>query len=428
MDYTNIINKPIIKENKFLNKLEYVMIFLMLYISSSFFINAIPGMIILGAHFVCVFILFIMSMLGGKKIIINSNIAMKTITLIAIIGLGSMSARGDDAKQTTIDILQILIAYLYALNFSFDNYIKKFTNLIYFLCFYSIVIYFLYIIVPDIIELLPDVKNSNGHVAQNAIFSVIYNGKHARNQSIFWEPGAFQTYINLALLAELFYLKNITKKRFIVYTIGIFTTYSTAGYIAALFIVYAYVTNLIFTTSGENKNRTRNLFFVLTVVIIVVFVFASMDTVLSNHVFGKFDTFFGSGGQTHRNTTSSVRFEAFIRPFKVFWNYPMFGAGTRGMHNFAHNERYNLNTCTFVNWFAYFGIFFGSLMMQMFYKFAKQFTKNKLIVFMIFFAIFLVTASENYHRNPSILIFAFFPFVNSEEEKKNENLIEHKQL
>ena len=106
----------------------------------------------------------------------------------------------------------------------------------------------------------------------------------------------------------------------------------------------------------------------------------------------------------------------------------MFGAGTRGMTYFAYNERYNMNTCTFVNWFAYFGIFFGAMMMQMYYKFAKRFSNNKLIVFMIFFAIFLATATENYYRNPSILVFAFFPFINKEDDKKNENLTEYQQL
>lgn len=429
MDYTNIINEPIKRENNFLDKLEYVMIFLMLYISSSFYINAIPGMIILGGHFACVFVLFVMSMLGGKKIIINSNVAMKMLTLIAIIGFGAMSARGDDPKQTVIDITQVLIAYLYALNFSFDGFLKKFTNVIYFLCYYSIIIYFLNIILPEVVGLLPDIKNANGHVAQNALFSVVYNKADARNQSIFWEPGAFQTYINLALLAELFYFKNVSKKRLVIYAVAILTTYSTAGYIAALFIVYTYVTQLLFTSNDKNKNSTRNLFFILTVVIIAALVFVSLDTVLSNHVFGKFDTFFGSTGPTHRNTTASIRFEAFVRPFKIFWNYPMLGAGTRGMAYFAINERYNLNTCTFINWFACFGIFYGAMMMQMFYKFAKRFSNNKLIIFMIFFTLFLATATENYYRNPSILIFIFFvPPRESESVSDGRDIIEHQQL
>ena len=98
------------------------------------------------------------------------------------------------------------------------------------------------------------------------------------------------------------------------------------------------------------------------------------------------------------------------------------------MTNFALNEGYNMNTCTFVNWFAYFGVFYGALMMRMFYKFAKRFSNKKLIVYMIFFAMFLTTATENYYRNSSILVFAFFPFLNNEKDKNNEKITEYQQL
>lgn len=428
MDYTNIINEPIKRENKFLDKLEYMMIFLMLYISSSFYINAIPGMIILACHFSCVFILFVMSMLAGKKIKINSNMATKMVTLVSIIGMGAMSARGDDPKQTVIDMAQILVAYLFSLNFTFDDFLRKFTNIVYFLCWYSLIVYLLYITVPDLVEILPDVENIQGRHAENAIFSTIYGGSYARNQSIFWEPGAFQTYINFALIFELFYFRNPTRKRLIIYAATLITTYSTAGYITALFIVYTYVTQLLFTTSDKTKNSSKNLFFVLTLVIIAVAVFLSLNSNIANSVFGKFDIYRESGYGAKGMTSASVRFDAFLRPFKIFWKYPIFGAGTRGMANFAINERYNMNTCTFINWFAYFGIFFGAMMMQMYYKFAKRFSNNKLIVLMIFFAIFLATATENYYRNPSILVFAFFPFVNKREDEKDENNTQYQQL
>ena len=420
MNYANIINEPLEKQNKFINKLDYVMIFLLIYVSSSFYMATLPGMLILGIQYGCIFIIFIMSMLNGREISINSNMAIKMLTLVVIIGMGSMSARGDETKQTIINISYILISYLYALNYDFNDFIRKFANVIYFLCYFSIIVYFIYMIVPDVVELLPDVYNTNNIKAENALFSTIYGGVNARNQSIFWEPGAFQTYIVLALLIEMFYLNGISKKRMIIYATTMLTTFSTAGYITALFVVYTYVTQLLFISSDENKKSTRNIFFVLTLVIILVIVFLSLNSGVADHVFGKFDDYRRLGAHPTKTTTASVRFDAFIKPFKVFWHYPMFGAGTRGMTNFAYGERYNMNTCTFINWFAYFGIFFGAMMMQMYYKFAKRFSNNKIVVFMIFFALFLATATENYYRNPSILIFAFFPLNEKGETKKNE--------
>ena len=428
MDYTEIINRPIEKESRFLERLEYIIIFMMIYLSSSFVINAIPGFIILGGHFACLFLFFIVAMLDGKKFTINSKMAIKLFTLLAIISIGSMSSRGEEAKQAIINILQFFIAYLYALSFDFSKFLKKFVNIIYFICWFSVIVYVLYIVVPDFIKLFPDVSNTVGVKAENLFFTTICGGINVRNQGLFWEPGAFQTYINLTLIMELFYFKNLGLKRMTVYMAAILTTYSTAGYLTTLFIVYIYITQHLFSTSGKEKSNAKTVFIIMTVVIIAIIVFFSLSNNVSESVFGKFDAYRESGYGSNKRTTVSVRFDAFIRPFKVFWQYPMFGAGTRGMTNFALNERYNMNTCTFINWFAYFGIFFGAMMMRMFYKFAKRFSNKKIIVYMIFFAIFLATATENYYRNPSILIFAFFPFVNNAEENNNENLTEHQQL
>ena len=275
--------------------------------------------------------------------------------------------------------------------------------------------------------MFPEVVNVRGRSVNNLFFTTIYPSSVVRNQGLFWEPGAFQTYICLALIFELFYFKNVSKKRLVVYAATLVTTFSTAGYVTALFIVYTYVTQLLLSTSGESKNSTRNLFFILTIVIVAIIVFLSMENNVAEHVFGKLEIY-KQNANTGTMTSAGVRFDAFVRPFKVFWQYPMLGAGTRGMTNFALIERYSMNTCTFVNWFAYFGIFFGGMMMQMYYKFAKRFSNNRLIVLMIFFVLFLATATENYYRNPSILIFAFFPVINNEKSEENENPAEHQQL
>ncbi|MBO7289317.1 MAG: O-antigen ligase family protein, partial [Clostridia bacterium] len=399
MEYTEIINMPLKSENKFLDKVDYISIFILIYSSSSFYMLTKPGMLCMLLNLTCVFMLYIISLLCGKKIIINSNMAVKVITLCAIIGIGAFSARGEDPKQSIINLSNIFIAYLFALNYDFKDFAKKFEKVVYFLCVYSIIVYFISTILPDFIKLFPQTENVNGFKVHNLIFAVVYPNSTPRNSGMFWEPGAFQTYINLALIIELFYFKQLRKNRLIVYLITIFTTYSTVGYITTLFIAYTYITQLLFSSANRDKNSTRNLFFILTIVVIAVVVFLSLNTSTSERVFGKLKYIEGTTGG--RNTSASVRMGAFTKPFKVFWDYPLFGAGTRGMTNFALNERYNMNTCTFVNWFAYFGVFYGALMMRMFYKFAKRFSNKKLIVYMIFFAMFLTTATENYYRNSS---------------------------
>lgn len=410
--------------NRFIDKFEYIVIYMIMYLSSSYVMLRKQGTISLIFMFVLLFLYFMFSLMSGRRVIINSNMAIKMLTLLAIICMGAMSSRGDDTKQTFINVFYILITYMFAMNFEFSKFLRKFNNIIYFLCVFSIVVYFIYIAFPSIFDIFPDVSNDLKRSAKNIFFSTVYGGKRARNQSIFWEPGAFQTYINLALIFDIFYFKNFSKKRLIVYAIAIITTFSTAGYIVALFIVYAYTTSLLMKKQGKDSNAVRNLFFIFTLIFILVLVLSFVDSKELSKVFGKLETYREGGyvSSAKRTTSVSVRFDAFLKPFKIFWEYPVFGAGTRGMNNFALSQRYNMNTCTFVNFFAFFGVLYGMMMMKMFWDFSKRFSKNKIIVFMIFFAIFLATATENYYRNPSILIFVFFPLLKESEDEKNENI------
>lgn len=426
MNYLSTINEP--KNNKFIERIEYIVIFSLMYLSSSFVSASSKGTISIVLLYSSLFVYYIMLFLSGKNKKIHSNMAIKMITLISIIGMGAMSSRGDDVKQVIINVLFILLPYLFALPFDFDNFAKKYCNIICFLSAISLVLYFIYIIEPSMFDFFPTFENIAGTKAKNLFLFTVYGGRNARNQGIFWEPGAFQTYINLALLFELFYFKNITRKRMIIYVATLVTTYSTAGYIAGLYIAYTYVMYLLFSSSNENKNGARNLFFILTIVLIAVVIFLSLDTSMSNWVFGKFTQYRETGYGTMGRTTASVRFDSFVRPFKIFWQYPMFGAGTRGMVNFAYNEGYNMNTCTFINFFAFFGVFYGAMMMKMFWDFSKRFSKNKLIVCMIFFAMFLITSTEDYRVNPSMLVFIFFPLISTKEENESEEAAQYQQL
>lgn len=58
-----------------------------------------------------------------------------------------------------------------------------------------------------------------------------------RNQSIFWEPGAFQFFVNIALIMNLRFTDKLLSKRNIIYIITILTTFSTTGYFVLTLIL-----------------------------------------------------------------------------------------------------------------------------------------------------------------------------------------------
>jgi hypothetical protein len=64
----------------------------------------------------------------------------------------------------------------------------------------------------------------------------------SRNSGMFWEPGAYQGFLNLALLF-LLKMDNINRKklRFLILILGVLSTQSTTGYIVMMLVLYVYV-------------------------------------------------------------------------------------------------------------------------------------------------------------------------------------------
>ena len=95
-----------------------------------------------------------------------------------------------------------------------------------------------------------------------------------RNSGMFWEPGAFQGYINMMFLFYLPELGDLWKKhkiKMLTIVIALITTFSTTGYIAFGIIILAYT---LFYKKG-NKVYSYLLFFVL--LISSIYLFLTLD-------------------------------------------------------------------------------------------------------------------------------------------------------
>jgi len=65
-----------------------------------------------------------------------------------------------------------------------------------------------------------------------------------RNQSLFWEPGVLQFYLNLFLFLQLYIFK-VSKKTILLTVFAIIVTYSTTAYACMLLILSVYILNLL---------------------------------------------------------------------------------------------------------------------------------------------------------------------------------------
>ncbi|MDU6365061.1 MAG: hypothetical protein E6582_16250 [Clostridium sp.] len=128
-----------------------------------------------------------------------------------------------------------------------------------------------------------------------------------RNSGMFWEPGAFQCFINISLIFELFGEKK-NKFNIILFIITIITTQSTTGYIImAMVLLYSMVTLKI-----KFKNKTNVILLFLVIIIGLFYLFNSKI------ITDKFDT---------GNTSYRLRTNDFMGSINIITKYPLKGVG-----------------------------------------------------------------------------------------------------
>ena len=95
-------------------------------------------------------------------------------------------------------------------------------------------------------------------------------------------------------------------------------------------------------------------------------------------------------------------------PLEAFWERPMFGYGYEGLINYTKLYTNGMNTCTMINWFALYGVFFGTLMIRAYFRISKNFSNVGLVRILLFVLLFTVTMSENFAANAFFFMIAIY--------------------
>uniref|UniRef100_UPI000FF138CB hypothetical protein n=1 Tax=Exiguobacterium sp. AM39-5BH TaxID=2292355 RepID=UPI000FF138CB len=94
---------------------------------------------------------------------------------------------------------------------------------------------------------LPEFLNLNNVPYQGVYLFFYIPWIPERNLGIFWEPGLFATFLVIGLLFELFFNnKKISIFRVIIFSLTIFTTQSSAGYLLLFIVSVAFFINFIY--------------------------------------------------------------------------------------------------------------------------------------------------------------------------------------
>lgn len=333
----------------------------------------------------------------------NKFIKFLPILLISeFLYLSSCLINQDTITFTGIYMIFIAMAFLICICIDFSLFFKNFEKIIYFIAIVSIIFEIFSYLAPSIIIQLPTYSN-----IQDVKFIYIgiwgldlrtLGSSFIRSTSIFWEPGVFSIYLNLALLFCLFIeKKNIAKKIFI-YGIALFFTFSTAGYIVYLYLLMGYV---IF---GDNYKYRIGFLIMIIVIITLVLVFNSSS--IYDIVFSKLNNI--------KEGTTIARLGSFIVSFRLMLKYPIFGVGQGNLVELFKQEMiavFGIPSNDYTNGFLYYyvvyGILFGVISTVGLFKFSFNFGSNNIIkklYFLIFF-IFLFIAEHLLSSLPFILIF-----------------------
>lgn len=211
-------------------------------------------------HFIVLITLVIVRGIVNKR----SLLSLKKDEALFLVGVlillvFSMTMNADYSIQSYINTFSRLVgALLITKAFKFEDFADKYVKLLTFLAAASVVLFFINQRIPQIANIFGELPNAqlkeanldyrtyvNGGFLYTFLVSYGYGTDsiwaYTRNNGIFWEPGAYQFFLNLALV---FLLEkcDVEKKKWalLILVITVLSTGSSTGMITLLVILIGY--------------------------------------------------------------------------------------------------------------------------------------------------------------------------------------------
>ncbi len=400
----------------------YLLVFSILYFSTSWYAKNILSE---SANLFLVGIILVFTIIGNRKRYFVVHLkAIQIILSLMMISLCACVIKIDVPKNTIYEILIYAIAIIVVGIVSIRDYCEAFVNCICLTSFFSVITWFIGAYAPKILAIFPLVRNDPTVKVYNLFFCVerIDEGMH-RLHGFCWEPGAFQTLLNIAI-GLLIFVPQISnyRRKLIILFVALLLTFSTTGYIAGI------INLILFLTKAQRKECRifgRIIFIGLGLVGALIVLYPIVPVSIKGVSFGFYKIKEFLQGTTEARGTydsASVRFDSIYYAIKSFINNPLVGKGFRGMDNDGR-----MYTCTPLNYFAYKGAVYGVIVMCGWAGLCKYVCQFKIHQILLWGMVMVAIISENYLNYLFASVFIVYGIVALCINKESRFLYEWKE-
>lgn len=394
--------------------------FMLVFLTSSFTIvnDVFSSIVTIGLWLILAFSLLIS--IPEKRINISEN-PIGVMVLLTIVFLAS----GLINNQTTLTILKnlfsLLTLWLFVINYDLKDALSAFLKIVYLIAAISIPMYFVAMFQPAFFNQFL-ANGTNGRVYYNfVVFNHIVGVN--RNCGMFWEPGAYSSFLCLAILIWIAHYDADYKndyKKIIILLIALFSTFSTTGYLCFALIILIYL-------SVKKRNKMEKILVITLIIGVIIFVLPSYYPRFigsDSEVFGKiynFNQYRNDYLNGTFNSSVSIRLFSITMPFDIFLKNPILGVGHDNLVEMTSRFTRGSITCTFINWFAIYGILYGIIMILGYMKLAKQIQSNKVVKALLFITLLMIICTEDFSQNAvytGLAVYGYKAVVDNQTEGK----------
>ena len=368
------------------------------------------------------YVLFIL--LGLRFISVKSrkiHLLVPAFLVIFFIVISFAVSDGYNKISTYMHICTVIAnAWLIVEQFPFDKFAAVFEKAIFVMAVYSLVVYVIALVAPQIIRILPVIENIAGNRYYTAGLAIISqngleSGSLFRSFGVFREPGMFQIFLNISFCIYLFYQKESDFRKITVYILTILSTVSTAGIIAMLLVF------IIFTIVGDSKRKGLIIMLLIAAVVLLSWLTSTYD-VFSNAM---------NKLENEEDMSTVARLYSVIANFKIWISYPIFGSGMSVNSILFPQiilEETKVEVADSTNTYMYilscFGIVPFLIFMRGLYRTSKMIISR--YAFLLFLVFLVLLAGENFLYSSFAWIFAFYGYTIMNSKQNNQSIYDRR--